>query len=157
VCVYPFEHYPYWNRQLGRDLEPGAFSENLTVSGAIETEVCVGDVFRIGEAMVQISQPRMPCAKLAGKNGSKLLPKLMANLGYTGFYMRVLSEGLVVAGDGFDLLRAHPERITIAEVNCIIYEKSYDIALIKQLAELPEFSEVGRTLFAQRLERLARG
>ena len=56
---------------LARDLKPGAFSENLTVSGAIETEVCVGDVFRIGEAKVQVSQPRMPCAKLAGKNGSK--------------------------------------------------------------------------------------
>jgi MOSC domain-containing protein YiiM len=157
VCVYPFDHYPYWNRQLGRDLKPGAFSENLTVSGAIETEVCVGDVFRIGEAMVQVSQPRMPCAKLASKNGSKRLPKLMANVGYTGFYMRVLSEGMVAAGDGFDLLRAHPERITIAEVNSIIYGKSNDVALIKRLAELPEFSEVGRTLFAQRLEQLARG
>jgi MOSC domain-containing protein YiiM len=157
VCVYPFDHYPYWSRQLGRDLKPGAFSENLTVSGAIETEVCVGDVFRIGEAMVQVSQPRMPCAKLAGKNASKMLPKLMANVGYTGFYMRVLSEGLVATGDGFDLIRAHPDRITIAEVNSIIYEKSYDVALIERLAELAEFSEVGRALFARRLERLARG
>jgi MOSC domain-containing protein YiiM len=117
----------------------------------------VGDVFRIGEAMVQVSQPRMPCAKLAGKNGSKMLPKLMANAGYTGFYVRVLSEGLVAAGDGFDLERPHPDRITIAEVNGIIYEKSCDIALIERLAELAEFSEVGRTLFAQRLEWLARG
>jgi MOSC domain-containing protein YiiM len=157
VCVYPFDHYPYWSRQLGRDLKPGAFSENLTISGAIETEVCVGDVFQIGEAMVQVSQPRMPCAKLAGKNESKLLPKLMANVGYTGFYMRVLSEGLVAADDGFDLVRAHPDRITIAEVNSIIYEKSCDVALIKRLAELSEFSEVGRTRFAQRLQRLARG
>jgi MOSC domain-containing protein YiiM len=157
VCVYPFDHYPYWNRQLGRDLRPGAFSENLTVSGAIEAEVCVGDVFQIGEAMVQVSQPRMPCTKLAGKNESKMLPNLMANVGYTGFYMRVLSEGLVAAGDGFDLERAHSERITIAEVNSIIYEKSNDVALIKRLAELAEFSEVGRALFAQRLERLARG
>ena len=157
VCVYPFDHYPYWSRQLGRDLKPGAFSENLTISGAIETEVCVGDVFRIGEAMVQVSQPRMPCTKLAGKNASKMLPKLMANVGYTGFYMRVLSEGLVAAGDGFDLFRAHPDRITIAEVNSIIYEKFYDVALIERLAELAEFSEVGRALFAQRLERLARG
>jgi MOSC domain-containing protein YiiM len=157
VCVYPFDHYPYWNRQLGRDLEPGAFSENLTVSGAIETEVCVGDVFRIGEATVQVSQPRMPCNKLASKNGSKMLPKLIAKTGYTGFYMRVLSEGLVGAGDGFALVRAHPERITIADVNSIIYEKSYDVALIERLAELPEFSEVGRTLFAQRLQRLVRG
>jgi MOSC domain-containing protein YiiM len=157
VCVYPFDHYPYWSRQLGRDLKPGAFSENLTVWGAIETEVCVGDVFRIGEAMVQVSQPRMPCTKLAGKNESKMLPKLIADTGYTGFYMRVLSEGLVAADDGFDLKRAHLERITIAEVNSIIYEKSDDVALIKRLAELAEFSEVGRALFAQRLERLAQG
>ena len=157
VCVYPFDHYQYWSRRLGRDLKPGAFGENLTVSGAIETEVCVGDVFRIGEAMVQVSQPRMPCAKVAGKNGSKMLPKLMANVGYTGFYTRVLSEGMVAAGDGFDLFRAHPERITIAGVNSIIYEKSNDLELIKRLAELPEFSEVGRTLFARRLGRLARG
>ena len=157
VCVYPFDHYPYWSRQLGRNLKPGAFSENLTVSGAIETEVCVGDVFRIGEAMVQVSQPRMPCTKLAGKNESKMLPKLIADTGYTGFYMRVLSEGLVAADDGLDLERPHPERITIAEVNSIIYEKSYDISLIKRLAELPEFSEVGRSLFARRLGQLARG
>ena len=155
VCVYPFDHYPYWSRQLGRDLKPGAFSENLTVFGAIETEVCVGDVFRIGEAMAQVSQPRMPCGKLAAKNESQVLPKLMANVGYTGFYMRVLSEGLVAADDSLDLVRAHPERITIAEVNSIIYEKSYDVVLIKRLAELAEFSEVGRTLFARRLERLA--
>jgi MOSC domain-containing protein YiiM len=118
--------------------------------------VCVGDVFRIGEATVQVSQPRMPCTKLAGKNASKTLPKLIANTGYTGFYMRVLSEGLVAAGDGFDLERAHPERITIAEVNSIIYGKSFDMALIERLAELPEFSEVGRTLFTRLLERLAR-
>ena len=99
----------------------------------------------------------MPCAKLAGKNGAKMLPKLMVNVGYTGFYMRVLSEGLVAAGDSFNLFQAHPERITIAEVNSIIYEKSYDVALIKRLAELPEFSVIGRSLFAQRLGRLARG
>jgi MOSC domain-containing protein YiiM len=157
VCVYPFDHYPYWNRQLGRDLKPGAFSENLTISGAIETEVCVGDVFQIGEATVQVSQPRMPCAKLAGKNRAKMLPKLIGDTGYTGFYMRVLSEGMVAADDDFDLDRAHPERITIAEVNSIIYEKSNDVALIKRLAELAEFSEVGRTLFTQRLQRLKPG
>jgi MOSC domain-containing protein YiiM len=157
VCVYPFEHYPYWSSRLGRDLKPGAFSENLTVSGAIETEVCVGDVFRIGGARVQVSQPRMPCAKLAGKNGSKGMPKMMADVGYTGFYMRVLSEGVVAAGDRFDLELAHPESIAIADVNSIIYEKSHDVALIERLAELAEFSEVGRALFAQRLERLTRG
>lgn len=157
VCVYPFDHYPYWKGRLGLDLQPGAMGENLTVGGALETEVCVGDVFRIGEAVVQVSQPRMPCAKVAAKNGSRMLPKLMVSTGYTGFYIRVLTEGLVAADDGFDLLRAHPAHITIAEVNDVIYEKSNDMALIERLAVLPEFSEVGRTLFAQRLERLSRG
>jgi MOSC domain-containing protein YiiM len=157
VCVYPFDHYPYWKERLGLDLQPGAMGENLTVGGALETAVCVGDVFRIGEAVVQVSQPRMPCAKVAAKNGSRMLPKLMVSTGYTGFYIRVLTEGLVAADDGFDLLRAHPAHITIAEVNDVIYEKSNDMALIERLAVLPEFSEVGRTLFAQRLERLSRG
>jgi MOSC domain-containing protein YiiM len=157
VCVYPFDHYPYWKGRLGLDLQPGAMGENLTVGGALETAVCVGDVFRIGEAVVQVSQPRMPCAKVAAKNGSRMLPKLMVSTGYTGFYIRVLTEGLVAADDGFDLLRAHPAHITIAEVNDVIYEKSNDMALIERLAVLPEFSEVGRTLFAQRLERLSRG
>jgi MOSC domain-containing protein YiiM len=69
----------------------------------------------------------MPCAKLAAKNGSNTLPKLMANVGYTGFYMRVLSEGVVAAGDGFDLVCARPDRITIADVNSIMYERSYDL------------------------------
>jgi MOSC domain-containing protein YiiM len=157
VCVYPFDHYPYWKERLGLDLQPGAMGENLTVGGALETAVCVGDVFQIGEAVMQVSQPRMPCAKVAAKNGSRMLPKLMVSTGYTGFYIRVLTEGLVAADDGFDLLRAHPAHITIAEVNDVIYEKSNDMALIERLAVLPEFSEVGRTLFAQRLERLSRG
>jgi MOSC domain-containing protein YiiM len=74
-------------------------------------------------------------------------PSIVAG-GLRKILMRVLSEGLVAAGGGFDLERPHPERITIADVNSIIYEKSYDIALIKRLAELPEFSEVGRTMFA---------
>jgi MOSC domain-containing protein YiiM len=154
VCVYPFDHYAYWERVL--ELEPGAFSENLTVSDALETEVCVGDVFKIGEAVAQVCQPRQPCNKLAGKNAEKLLPKWVVRTGYTGFYMRVLSEGLVTTGAAFERIEHHPDRITIAEVNDAIYERSYDLTLIERLANLPEFSAVGRALFAERLERLRR-
>ena len=71
VCVYPFDHYAHWQKLFGRALEPGAFSENLTVSGADEGGVCIGDVFGVGEAQVQVSQPRTPCGKLAGKNGQR--------------------------------------------------------------------------------------
>jgi MOSC domain-containing protein YiiM len=156
VCVYLFDHYAYWERMLDLELEPGAFSENLTVSDALETEVCVGDVFKIGEAVAQVCQPRQPCNKLAGKNAEKLLPKWVVRTGYTGFYMRVLSEGLVTTGAAFERIEHHPDGITIAEVNDAIYERSYDLTLIERLANLPEFSAVGRALFAERLERLRR-
>jgi MOSC domain-containing protein YiiM len=153
VCVYPFDHYAHWERVFGHGLEPGAFSENLTVSGAVETGICIGDVFRVGEAVLQVSQPRTPCSKLAGKNGQRLLPKWVGQTGYTGFYMRVLSEGPVSAGDAFERIENHPDLIAVAEVNDVIYERSADIGLIERLANLPEFGGDGRALFAERLRR----
>ena len=156
VCVYPFDHYAHWERALGRPLEPGAFSENLTVSGAVETDVCIGDVFGVGGAIVQISQPRTPCAKLAGKNGQRLLTKWVGQTGYTGFYMRVLSEGLVRAGDAFELVEGHSGRISVAAVNEVVFRRSADEGLIERLANLPAFGADGRALFAERLEGLRR-
>jgi MOSC domain-containing protein YiiM len=156
VCVYPFDHYAHWEKVFGRRLEPGAFSENLTVSGAVETGVCIGDVFRAGEAVLQVSQPRTPCSKLAGKNGQRLLPKWIGRTGYTGFYMRVLSEGLVSEGNPFERIENHPDLIAVADVNDVIYERSADAGLIERLANLPEFGGDGRTLFARRLDRLVR-
>lgn len=157
VCVYPFDHYPYWAKLFGRPLEPASFSENLTVSGAVEDEVSIGDVFRVGEAVVQVSQPRTPCGKLAGKNRQRLLTRWVAQAGYTGFYMRVLSEGLVGDGDAFESIERHPDRISVSAVNDIIFGRSEDERLIERLAHLPEFGADGRALFAERLGRLRRG
>jgi MOSC domain-containing protein YiiM len=154
VCVYPFDHYAHWEKLFGRPLEPASFSENLTVSGAVEDEVCIGDVFGVGEAVVQVSQPRTPCGKLAGKNRERTLVRLVAQAGVTGFYMRVLSEGLVSDGDAFEPVERHPDRISVAAVNQIIFGRSEDEPLIERLANLPEFGADGRTIFAGRLERL---
>ena len=156
VCVYPFDHYAHWEKVFGHELEPGAFSENLTVSGAVETVVCIGDVFKVGEALLQVSQPRTPCSKLAGKNGQWLLPKWVGRTGYTGFYMRVLSEGIVSAGDAFERIENHPDHIAVADVNDVIFGRSMDEGLIERLANLPEFGGDGRALFAERLDRLGR-
>jgi MOSC domain-containing protein YiiM len=157
VCVYPFDHYAYWDKLFGRPLEPASFSENLTVSGAVEDEVCIGDVFGVGEAVVQVSQPRTPCGKLAGKNRQRLLTRWVAESGYTGFYMRVLSEGLVSNGDACEPIERHLERIPVAAVNDIVFGRSEDEHLIERLAYLPEFGADGRAIFAERLERLRRG
>jgi MOSC domain-containing protein YiiM len=162
VCVYAFDHYAHWEQALGRSLEPAAFSEQLTVSGAVESEVCIGDVFRIGEAIIQDSQPRTPCGKLAGKNGQRLLTKWVGQTGYIEFYMQVLSEGVlsegvVRSGDPFDLIERHPDHISTTAVNDIIFGRSEDTGLISRLADLPEFGADDRALFAERLERLRRG
>jgi MOSC domain-containing protein YiiM len=157
VCVYPFDHYPYWENLFGRPLEPATFSENLTVSGAVEDEVCIGDVFGVGDAVVQASQPRTPCGKLAGKNRQRMLTRWVAQAGYTGFYMRVLSEGLVSDGEAFDPIERHPDRIPVSAVNDIVFGRSEDERLIERLANLPEFGADGRAIFAGRLERLGRG
>jgi MOSC domain-containing protein YiiM len=157
VCVYPFDHYAYWAKMFGRPLESASFSENLTVSGAVEDEICIGDVFGVGKAVVQVSQPRTPCGKLAGKNRQRLLTRWVAESGYTGFYMRVLSEGLVGHGNAFEPIERHPERIPVSAVNEIIFGRSEDERLIERLAYLLEFGADGRALFAGRLERLRRG
>jgi MOSC domain-containing protein YiiM len=157
VCVYAVDHYPHWERILERPLPAGSFSENLTISNLDEHAVSIGDVFRAGAALLQVSQPRMPCAKLAAKHGEPQLVKWIADANFTGFYMRVLSEGLVARGDAFELLKSHPERISVAAVNDIIYGRSADPALIAKLAGLAEFGDSGRAIFANRLAQLTGG
>lgn len=153
VCVYSFDHYTHWEKLFGRSLESASFSENLTISGAVEGEVCIGDVFGVGEAVVQVSQPRTPCGKLTGKNRQRLLTRWVAQTGYTGFYMRVLSEGIVRSGDAFELIALHPEHISVAAVNDIVFGRAEDERLIQRLANLPELGADGRALFTERLGR----
>src|ERR1043166_1874738 len=94
VYVYPFEHYEFWHRQLGLDpLESGAFGENLTVEGLSEDAVSVGDRIGIGTAVFQVTQPRLPCFKLAAKFAREDIIKQFLDSRRTGFYMRVLEEG----------------------------------------------------------------
>lgn len=96
VCVYPADHYPYWENALGEKLPQAAFGENLSVKGLTEQDVCIGDIFKLGEALVQVSQPRQPCFKLAKKLNVKDMVLKVRDTGYSGFYFRVLEEGIVV-------------------------------------------------------------
>ena len=98
VCVYSLEHYPYWEDVLGIKLPAAAFGENLTVSDLREDDICIGDVFELGTALLQVSQPRQPCRTLAARYGRDDLVKLVADSGRTGFYFRVLKEGIVQKG-----------------------------------------------------------
>ena len=110
ICCYPHEHYAHWSRELGVELSIPSFGENFTTSGLLESEVCIGYRFRIGDAILQVSQPRQPCWKLAGKHSQPALPKWIVAKGYTGFYFRVLEAAPIAAGQTIELLdRPHPE------------------------------------------------
>ncbi|MFC5598427.1 MOSC domain-containing protein [Deinococcus cellulosilyticus] len=131
ICVYPAEHYAFWKEKLGRELPVPGFGENFTTLGLLEAEVCIGDVYQVGEVRVQVTQPRQPCFKLAMRHGIKDLAVQVTESGFTGFYLRVLQEGTVQAGDAITLLEKG--RITITETNRVIHVDRNDRAAIEQL------------------------
>lgn len=122
VYCYPQEHYAYWAERLARDdFEYGQFGENFTTLGLLESEVCIGDSFRVGAAIVQVTQPRVPCYKLANKMGVRGFDKAFLRANRSGFYVRVLEEGDVGAGDTILPVSKDPVGMTVAEVNAALY------------------------------------
>lgn len=117
VYAYPGEHYATWARELGRDdLTPGFFGENLTLEGLTEEEVRIGDRFRMGTALLEVSQPRLPCFKLAARSGEPAIGAAMLKGGRTGWYLRVIEEGLVAAGDAVAAAGRAQESMTVREI-----------------------------------------
>lgn len=122
VYAYPFEHYAFWSAQrlaaLKRDvpLSPGAMGENLTISGLLEDEVWIGDQLHIGDAIFQVTEPRVPCFKFNVRMGFSHASKAMLQSGATGFFLRVLKEGSISAGDAITLI-AGPRQQTIQAIN----------------------------------------
>ena len=121
ICVYSADHFAGWSRLLGSDCGPGAFGENFSVSGMTENTVCLGDVYRIGTAVVQVSQPRGPCWKLGRRWGRLDLPRLVLKSGRTGWYFRVLTPGAVSAGQELTLVERPCPSWSIARVNDVFY------------------------------------
>ncbi|MFC5605035.1 MOSC domain-containing protein [Sporosarcina koreensis] len=151
VCVYPYEHYLYWEKELGKPLDAGAFGENLTLRGLIEDEVCIGDSFQIGEAVVQVSQPRQPCFKLSLVHDRKDMPVLVQDTGFTGFYFRVLKEGMVSPSDKLEHI-ARPElAITVSEANRLMHHTKDDLDGARKILQLDELSTSWRKTFNKRI------
>lgn len=150
VCVYPLEHYPYWRERLERPLEPAAFGENFSTEGLLEPAVRIGDVYRVGEAVVQVSQPRQPCFKLAARHGVKELAAWVQETGFTGFYFRCLKPGEVSAGDEVSLLERPENGVSLAEANRVMHHDRRDLAGIERLLAIPELSASWRKTFEKR-------
>ncbi len=122
VFVYQIESYRYWERELGRnDFTYGQFGENFTVEGLADDEVCIGDRYRIGEALFEVTQPRVTCYRVGIRMDDPAMPSLLVAHHRPGFYLRVLEEGEVQAGDEIVKVADGPERLTIAEVDALLY------------------------------------
>ncbi|OUA56935.1 MOSC domain-containing protein [Bacillus thuringiensis] len=151
VCVYTGDHYPYWEKELNQDLVYGAFGENITVSGMHEEDVCIGDTFELGQAIVQVTQPRQPCFKLAKKYNIPKLPLYFQETGYTGFYFRVLKEGGVSSVDTLKKLQSDPKGVSVAFANRIMHKEKQNIEGVKRILEVNALSNSWRKSFEKRI------
>lgn len=150
VCVYAVDHYPIWRQQTGIETcGPGWFGENFSIEGQSEKTTAIGDIYRIGGALVQVSQPRAPCWKL-GKRWSRAdMPKLVVHSGLTGWYLRVMEEGLVASGQELTLVDRPFPQWTIEAVNDAAYSRGgrTDPLIARGLADCPALAEGWREGF----------
>src|SRR5215510_327727 len=126
VFVYQIECYRYWQEQLNRtDFVHGQFGENLTIEGLPDDVVCIGDRYQIGSALFEVTQPRVTCYRVGIRTNEPRMPALLTSSGRPGFYLRVLQEGEVGAGDQIVKLGEAKERMTVAEINALLYSPNH--------------------------------
>ena len=151
---YPYEHYAAWARELPAQaalFEAGGFGENLSTLGLVENTVCLGDVFQIGSAMVQVSQGRKPCWKLNHRFGIADMARRVQDSGRTGWYYRVLAEGNIAPDDELSLIeRPHPDW-TLARLIKVLYHDKPDRKALAALAELTILAPSWREMAEKRL------
>lgn len=154
VFVYQMESYRHWERELRRSgFAFGQFGENFTVEGLPDDEVCIGDRYRVGTALFEVTQPRVTCYRVGIRLEEPRMPALLTSSGRPGFYFRVLEEGEVGAGDPIRLIERGPERMTVAEVNSLLYSSRHPRERLERAMRIPALSAGWRRSF----EALASG
>jgi ferredoxin-NADP reductase/MOSC domain-containing protein YiiM/ferredoxin len=141
VLVYQIDSYRYWQRHFGRDdFTYGQFGENLTVDGLPDDQVCIGDRYRIGEAEFEVTQPRVTCYRVALRVGEPELPALLVSHHRPGFYMRVITEGHIQAGDQIVKTRTGPHALSVADIDALLYLPGRDPAKLRAATSIPALS-----------------
>jgi ferredoxin-NADP reductase/MOSC domain-containing protein YiiM len=141
VFVYQMDSYRFWQSELGRnDFSYGQFGENFTVEGLPDREVCIGDHYRIGSALFEVTQPRVTCYRVGIRMNEPQMPALLVGRGRPGFYLRVLEEGEVEAGDEIVQVATGPERMTIFEINALLYMPGHPSSGLERALRIPALS-----------------
>jgi len=152
--VYPAEHYEFWRRELpDMELAWGHFGENFTTRGLLEADVRIGDTFRVGLALVRVTQPRMPCFKLGIRFGqADMVKRFLASM-RSGFYLAVLEEGTVQAGDTFTCVERSTHSIAVTDIMRLYAFDKDDWATMRRVVEIEALPESWREYFQDRLEK----
>ena len=154
VFVYQSDSYRYWQGQLGRtDLVYGQFGENFTVDGLADTEVCIGDRYRIGGALFEVTQPRVTCYRVGIRMNEPDMAALLVKHGRPGFYFRVIAEGEVEAGDEIAQVASGPERMSVFEINALLYMPPHPRDRLERAMRIPALSQGWRRSFDALLEQ----
>jgi ferredoxin-NADP reductase/MOSC domain-containing protein YiiM len=141
VMVYQVESYDFWRTYLGRDdLEVGQFGENFTITGLADDEVCIGDRYRIGEAEFEVTQPRVTCFRVGMRLQEPRMPNLLVSQHRPGFYLRVISEGTVRAGDDIVRTRRGRNELSVADVDALLYLPDRNTELLRKVVDVPALS-----------------
>ena len=155
VYVYPSEHYDFWKQELpDMNLPWGVFGENFTTTGLFETEINIGDKFRVGTGEVMVTQPRMPCYKLGIRFGRTDIIKRFLISERSGFYLSVLKEGEVGAGDEFQLLEKNTSGVRVVDITRLFSSDKGNVDLMRQAIATEALPESWREYFVERLENL---
>lgn len=153
VCFYSAEHYAQWEREIGKPLPKAAFGENLTVTNMLEANICIGDIFKIGDAVIQITQGRIPCSTINHYTESNRLLKRIVETGYTGYLARVLKEGEINATSKIGLVERHPARLSVLHCNKV-YNQNVDATEMKRIQEVDALAEDWKRKLGKRIQLL---
>jgi MOSC domain-containing protein YiiM len=152
VCLYPFEHYVNWENEFQTKLKLPAFGENMTVAGMLEDQVCIGDVYQAGDAVLQITQGRIPCSTISNYNGvDKFLMRIVAT-NKTGYFFRVLEEGAISMESTIKLIEKHPMGVTVFSANQVMFHDQKNKKAIGKILQVKELAEVWREKFTRMLQ-----
>ncbi len=158
VLVYQIESYRHWQNHFGRDdFEYGQFGENFTVEGLGDDQVCIGDRYRIGEAEFEVTQPRVTCYRVGMRLGEPALPSLLVAHHRPGFYLRVITEGHVQAGDEIVRTRTGPQALSVADVDALLYLPDRDIDQLRAALEVAALSPGWQQSFRELLDAAEHG
>ncbi|CAH0347293.1 MOSC domain-containing protein [Bacillus sp. CECT 9360] len=145
ICFYPYEHYEMWEKRFGKRISIPAFGENLTVSGMKEEQVYIGDIFRIGECITQITQGRIPCAMISHFNNETGFLKEVIETSYTGYFARVLEEGQVREDDSIELVQRVQNHVSVLSANEIYFHNKEGLIGLDRLLTIDELAIVWKS------------